>query len=94
MHSEDIETPGMQINTTDDMSRGRYSNSMLVVHGAEEFIMDWLLQSPSGAHLVSRIIVAPAHMKRIVSALNENLDRFEEEYGEIKTVEPIPTVVQ
>lgn len=79
------------VNTNDDMSRGRYSNAMLVTHGAEEFIVDWFLQSPNGPHLVSRIIVTPGHMKRIVSALQENLERYEEAFGKIKFVEPPPS---
>lgn len=78
------------INTTDEMSRGRYSNAMLVTHGVEEFIVDWFLQSPNGPHLVSRIIVTPGHMKRIVNALQENIDRYEEAFGTIKVAEPPP----
>ncbi len=84
----------MQINTQDDLSRGRYSNMMLVAHGLEEFIIDWVLHSPNGGHLVSRIIVTPGHMKRIVKALQENLEKYEENYGEINLVEPPRTLVQ
>ncbi|MBP6942018.1 MAG: DUF3467 domain-containing protein [Syntrophorhabdaceae bacterium] len=82
--------PQVPINTGDDMSRGRYSNAMLVTHGAEEFIIDWFLQSPNGPHLVSRIIVAPGHMKRIASAFQENIERYEESFGKIKVAEPPP----
>jgi hypothetical protein len=84
----------VQINTSDEMSRGRYSNSMLVGHGPEEFVIDWLLQSPNGPHLVSRVIVAPGHMKRILKALQENVEKYEELFGEIRTVEPAPTMLQ
>jgi hypothetical protein len=84
----------VQINTGDDLSRGRYSNTMLVAHGPEEFIMDWLLQSPNGPHLVSRLIVTPAHMKRIVKALQENVENYETNFGEIKIVEPPTTTTQ
>jgi hypothetical protein len=80
-----------QINADDDVSRGRFSNSMVVSHGPEEFIIDWLLQSPNGVHLVSRIIVSPAHMKRIITALQENVDKYEESFHNVET---IPTVVQ
>jgi len=34
--------------TGDELSRGRYSNTMLVSHSAEEFMMDWLLSSLPG----------------------------------------------
>jgi hypothetical protein len=84
--------PQIQINTIDEMSRGRYSNAMLVGHGPEEFIMDWLLHSPNGPHLVSRLIVTPGHMKRILNALQENIEKYEQTYGEIKVAES-PTII-
>ena len=77
----------VQINTRDEMSRGRYSNNMLVTHTPEEFVIDWLLNSPGGTHLVSRIVVSPGHMKRIVGALEGNLKKYESRFGEIKSVE-------
>jgi uncharacterized protein DUF3467 len=77
----------IQIKANEEMSQGRYSNSMFIAHGPEEFIIDWLLNSPTGAHLVSRIVVTPGHVKRIISALNDNLKRYEEKFGEIKLAE-------
>jgi hypothetical protein len=94
MATEKEEQQGIPINTTDEQSRGRFSNAMLVAHGAEEFIMDWLLHSPNGPHLVSRIIVTPGHMKRITKALQENVEKYEAQFGEIKMVEPPPAMVQ
>ena len=76
----------VQINTTDEVSRGRFSNSMLVSHGPEEFVVDWLLQSPNGVHLVSRIIVTPGHMRRILSALQDNLTKYEQTFGDAGVV--------
>lgn len=74
----------IQINTGDDILRGKYSNNMISSHSADEFILDWLLNSPSGVHLVSRIIVSPSHVKRIIHALKENLDNYEKQFGSIK----------
>ncbi len=78
----------MQINTGDDMSRGRYSNNVMVTHTAEEFIIEWLFNSPNGIHLVSRIIVSPGHMKRIVEAFRENLHKYEEKFGAVASSGP------
>ncbi len=94
MENKKIESQPIAINTVDEMSRGRYSNTMLVTHGPEEFMIDWLLQSPNGAHLVSRIMVTPGHMKRIVKALQENLEKYERHFGEIKMAESPTTVMQ
>jgi hypothetical protein len=77
----------IQINTGDEMSRGRYSNNMAVSHSPEEFIIEWLLNSPSGTHLVSRIIVSPGHLKRIIDALSENMERYESKFGSVRVIE-------
>jgi hypothetical protein len=77
----------IQIVTGDEMSRGRYSNSMAVSHSPEEFIIEWLLNSPSGTHLVSRIIVSPGHMKRIIDALSENMQKYESKFGSVRVIE-------
>jgi len=74
----------IQISTGDEMSRGRYSNNMIASHSADEFILDWLLNAPNGAHLVARLIVSPAHLKRIIAALQVNLDKYEQQFGSVQ----------
>jgi hypothetical protein len=78
----------IQINTGDELSRGRYSNSMIASHSADEFILDWLFNSPNGVHLVSRIMVSPSHVKRIITALQESLDNYEKQFGLVKEIQP------
>jgi hypothetical protein len=86
--AEHKETPQqIQISASDETHRGRYSNNMYVAHSPEEFMIDWLLNSPSGTHLVSRIIVTPGHMKRIIAALTDNLNKYEQKFGQIRTTE-------
>jgi hypothetical protein len=75
--------PQLQVTTGDELSRGHFSNNLLIAHSNEEFILDWILNSPSGMHLVSRIVVTPGHAKRILGALTENLRRYEQTFGAI-----------
>lgn len=76
-----------QVITGDEMSRGRYSNNMVVSHTVEEFIIDWMLSSPSGTHMISRIVVSPGHLRRIIDALSDNFNKFEKNYGQVRLVE-------
>lgn len=78
----------IQIHTSDEMSRGRYSNLMYASHSPDEFILDWLFNTPNGVHLVSRIILSPANVKRTVEALMVNLKSYEEKFGPVKVIEP------
>jgi hypothetical protein len=82
--SKTREATPIQINTGDDILRGKYSNNLIATHSSDEFILDWLLNSPSGVHLVSRIIVSPSHIKRVIHALKENLDNYEKQFGSVK----------
>lgn len=84
--------PTLEINTGDEMSRGRYSNNVIIVHSPEEFIVDWLLSSHSGSHLVARTIVSPGHFKRLISAMQENLANYESKFGPVKALEPTDPV--
>jgi len=77
----------IQVNTADELSRGRFSNNLLIAHTQEEFVLDWLIGSPSGMHLVSRVIVTPGHMKRVIAALTDNLRRYEQSFGQVSTSE-------
>jgi len=78
----------LQINTADEISRGRYSNTLLVSHSPEDFILDWILNSPNGSHLVSRVIMSPGNLKRVCEALRTNIAQYEEKYGTINIVDP------
>lgn len=78
----------IQVIAGDDVARGRYSNNMLVSHTPEEFIVDWLLNSPAGTHLVSRVIVSPGHVKRVIAALTDNLHKYEVNYGSVRAIDP------
>ena len=41
--------PQVQINASDEIARGRYSNNMLVTHTREEFILDFMNLVPPQA---------------------------------------------
>jgi hypothetical protein len=60
---------------------------MVVTHTKEEFVMDFLMIMPPSGAVTSRVIVSPSHMKRIVQALQENIQRYEDEFGIIQMSE-------
>jgi hypothetical protein len=88
------EAKGIQVITGDEISRGRYSNNVFISHTPEEFCIDWMLNSPNGIHMIARIMVSPAHMKRIVSAMMHNVSKYEDKFGEIKITTPDVQIYQ
>ena len=85
-NQEQKKEAGIQIQLDEPTSQGVYINLALINHTETEFIMDFIYvqpQSPQGK-VRSRIVTSPIHMKRLLSAMSENLKRYEERFGEIK----------
>lgn len=86
--------PSQQINIelSQEIARGVYSNLVIISHSATEFIMDFVQVLPATpkAEVRSRVILHPQHAKRLLLAMNENLIKYEENHGEILIVESGP----
>lgn len=74
----------LQIKADDATMKGTYANMMQVAHTKEEFVMDFFNVLPPQGMLASRVITSPGHLKRIVAALKDNLERYEKQYGKIE----------
>ena len=68
-----------------EILKGVYTNNMQVAHTKEEFVLDFMNISytPSVINLVAKIITNPGHFKRMITALNENLKKYEDQFGAI-----------
>ena len=60
---------------------------ILASHSPDEFMLDWLLNSPNGPHLVARIILSPANLKRTIETLKLGLQEYEKKFGVVKLLE-------
>ena len=69
-------------------AEGIYSNFVLISHSSAEFVMDFTRMLPGvpKTKVYARIIMTPQHAKALSRALNDNIDKFEKEFGEIKEV--------
>jgi len=81
---EKIEKREIQIKARDEDLKGFYSNLMQIFHTKEEFCLDFFNVFPPQGILISRIIVSPSHLKRMIMALEENLKKYEEKFGKIE----------
>ena len=75
----------LQIDIAPDVARGVYSNFAIISHSRAEFIIDLASSLPGSpkAQVVSRVVLAPEHAKRLLLALQENVMRYEKEHGQI-----------
>jgi Protein of unknown function (DUF3467) len=77
--------PQLQIQIDDDIAQGVYSNLVLLNHTENEFVLDFAFIQPSNgrAKVRTRVISSPRHTKRLLQALQKNLERYEERFGTI-----------
>jgi hypothetical protein len=78
------QNPQIQIKITDEVLKGNYANFLQVMHTPEEFVLDFMNVFPPNGIATSRVIISPAHMKRIVAALDDNMKRYEATHGAVK----------
>jgi len=88
--SEENKNDGLNIELTEEVAEGTYSNLAIINHSPSEFVVDFIQMMPGipKAKVKSRIILTPQHAKRLMKALADNVTKFENQHGEIKDVDP------
>ncbi len=78
----------MNIKLDEKVGEGVYSNFFMITNSAAEFILDFgrILPGLPEGKIYSRIILTPQHAKQLVESLQKNIDTYEKQNGEIKTV--------
>ncbi|MDL2296378.1 DUF3467 domain-containing protein [Bacteroidales bacterium OttesenSCG-928-B11] len=85
----------IDINISEEVAQGVYSNLVVITHSNAEFIMDFVAMMPGvpKANVRSRVVMTPQNAKRFLGALNENIKKFEEKNGPIKeTAMDVPMI--
>lgn len=80
----------LNIELGEKEAEGIYSNLVLITHSPAEFIFDFTRVVPGKpkAKVHSRIIMAPQHVKSLHRALEDNIKKYETQFGEIKIQGP------
>lgn len=75
----------VQIKADEKELLGQYSNLVVVHHNAEEFTLNFVYMFPTvpQGKLVASLIISPKHAKRLMQALQENVARFEAQFGKL-----------
>jgi len=79
----------LNIELPSDIAHGVYSNLVVISHSNAEFVFDFIqiLPGTPKAEVRSRIIMTPYHAKRLMLALEDNVDKYEDSFGEISIPE-------
>ena len=80
----------LQVEIDEAVARGAYANLALISHSETEFILDFLFLQPQTpkAKVHTRLVSSPVHLKRLIWALKDNLEKYEARFGPIQAGEP------
>jgi hypothetical protein len=75
----------INVELTEEIAEGEYVNLAMIAHSQSEFVIDFIKMMPGipKARVKSRVILTPDHVYRLMNALKENIQRYEEAYGAI-----------
>ena len=79
----------LQIELKEEVAQGTYANLAIITHSSSEFIVDFVRVMPGlpKAGVQSRIVLTPEHAKRLMYALQENVAKYERNFGPIRMPE-------
>jgi hypothetical protein len=85
---QDDQQQGQQINIElgEKEAEGIYSNLAIISHSPAEFVIDFtrILPGVPRARVHARVIMTPQHARLFLNALEDNIEKYEQQYGEIQ----------
>ena len=87
MSDPKVPETALQIQIDEAVAQGLYANMALVNHSDAEFTLDFIYVQPQQpkATVRSRIITSPRHMKRLIAAMVDNLQKYEARFGVVES---------
>jgi hypothetical protein len=80
-HTEEISHSHISALVPERVARGVFSTGVVVVQGAHEFILDFLLRMNSPQLVAARVVLSPDVVPRLIGALRENIESYNQKYG-------------
>lgn len=79
----------LQIELKPEVASGTYANLTIIGHTSSEFVLDFvsILPGMQKGQVQSRIVLTPEHAKRLMAALQENVIKYEQQFGAIRMPE-------
>jgi Protein of unknown function (DUF3467) len=81
----------LNIEISEEVAEGQYANLAIITHSHAEFVVDFVNVMPGTpkSKVKSRIVLTPQHAKRLLNALSENVQKFEDAHGQIRDFEEV-----
>ena len=82
----------INIKLDEKIGEGVYANFFMIANNPSEYIIDCgrIVPGLPNASIYSRIITTPQHAKQLLKLLQQNIEQYEKQFGEIKVPQMQP----
>ena len=77
----------VKVTIDEATAEGHYVNFANILHNPTEFVLDFgrVVPGRSDVKVMSRLLTTPYHAKQLLRALQQNVELYERNYGEIRS---------
>ena len=79
--TQEIRHSQVSARVPEQIGRGVFSTGAIVLQGPQEFVIDFILRVTHPFQVISRVVMSPVIMPRMIAALRENLNKYEQNFG-------------
>lgn len=80
MNKKENQSLELEVSADIEQLKGVYSNLARVTFTKNEFVFGFVFNVGSEAHLVSRVIVSPQHMKKLRDVIDNSINDYENQF--------------
>jgi len=85
-YSQQIQQTSVAARLPERVASGIFSSGVIVMEGPDEFVLDFVQGLSRPPRVGARVVLSPNVMSQFVSALRDNLGRYEQAFGPPKLV--------
>ena len=81
--------PQLNMEIGEREAEGIYSNFVVISHSLSEFVLDFarVLPGTPKSKVFARVVMTPPNVRALLSALEANIKKYEEQFGKIRTLD-------
>jgi hypothetical protein len=90
-YSQDFQIANVSARVPEKVARGVFSTGALILQGATEFVLDFVLRMNQPQQVVARVVLPIPIVPQFIDALGANLDNYRKTFGPPPAL-PVPAV--
>ena len=80
-YHQELQHSQVSARVPESVGRGLFSTGAIVMNGAHEFVIDFVLSIAPPQRVTARVVLPPSVVPLLLAALKENLHKYEQNFG-------------